>query len=461
MKRIALFLVLLLTVSIAAAAGEIDTFVDQTLREIPGTIPSIALVVVQNGKVVYLREPQTPYYIGSTTKAYTGLACAILAQRGQLHLDAPITKYLPEVKLEKAPTLRAFLTHTSGIQNDPIGFRTAYTGQHTPALLLSLLNSSTPAKPGFQYDNLGYVVASLVIERVTGKPWQDALDELVFAPLGMRHTTAYMSKAGKLPTGYVSSGPSRLVKNDTMMHAAGGIVTTASDLARWLEANMTKGRLGGKQRIPAAAFEEAQRLQVPVQHERGPIAARGYGFGWYQGDYDGEEILYHGGGFPGWRSLFTFMPKRGIAVGMMTNTSSPVGAGLGEKIVYGIYDRLLGKPAPSIAELKATVEKRKQAMLDDAAKRAARPWMLKHPNAAYVGRYENPGFGTITIEERGGKLYASMPNLGSVLEAFTEPETARVEFVPEQGEVFTFHFAGDGTVDALRWDKDVFRRVKP
>jgi CubicO group peptidase (beta-lactamase class C family) len=460
MKRIALSLALFLTAAIAAA-GQIDTFVDQTLREIPGTIPSIALVVVQNGKVVYLREPQTPYYIGSTTKAYTGLACAILAQRGQLDLDAPITKVLPEVKLEKAPTLRAFLTHTSGIQNDPIGFRTAYTGEHTPALLLSLLNSSTPAKPGFQYDNLGYIVASLVIERITGKHWQDALDQLVFAPLGMRHTTAYMSKAGKLPTGYVSSGPSRLVKNDQMMHAAGGIVTTASDLERWLEANVTKGRLDGKQRIPAAAFEEAQRLQVPVPAERGPIATRGYGFGWYQGDYDGEEILYHGGGFPGWRSLFTFMPKRGIAVGMMTNTSSPLGGGLGEKIVYGIYDRLLGKPAPSIAELKATVEKRKQAMLDDAAKRAQRPWMLKHPNAAYTGRYENPGFGTITIEERGGKLYASMPNLSSVLEAFTEPETARVEFVPEQGEVFTFHFGDDGTVDALWWDKDVFRRVKP
>ena len=461
LKKIALFFALLLAAA-AAVAGEIDAFVDQTLREIPGTIPSIAVVVVQNGKVVYLREPNTPYYIGSTTKAYTGLACAILAQRGKLDLDAPVTKYLPEAKLEKAPTLRAFLTHTSGIENDPIGWRTAYTGEHTPALLVSLLGTaSRPAKPGFQYDNLGYVVASLVIERVTGKPWQDALGELVFAPLGMRHTTAYMSKAGKLPPGYLFSGTSSLVKNDKMMHAAGGIVTTASDLARWLEANVTKGRLDGKQRIPAAAFEEAQRLQVPVERARSVIPTRGYGFGWYQGDYDGEEILYHGGGFPGWHSLFTFMPKRGIAVGMMTNTSSPVGAGLGDKIVSGIYDRLLGKPAPTVAELKEQVEKRKQAMLDDAAKRAQRPWMLKHPNAAYTGRYENPRYGTITIEERGGKLYASLANLRGVLEAFTQPETARVEFVPEQGDVLTFHFADDGTIDALKWDKEEFRRVKP
>lgn len=94
-------LLLLLFAAVSAAAAttnDIDAFVNQAMREIPAA-PSIAVAVVQDGKVVYLREPDTPYYIGSTTKAYTGLACAILAQRGKLDLDAPITKYLPEAKL--------------------------------------------------------------------------------------------------------------------------------------------------------------------------------------------------------------------------------------------------------------------------------------------------------------------------------------------------------------------------
>lgn len=450
MKRIAVTLALFLAAAVAAAS-EIGAFVDRTLREIPGTIPSIAVAVVQDGKVVYMHDPKTPYYIGSTTKAYTGLACAVLAQRGKLDLDAPITKYLPEAKLEKAPTLRAFLTHTSGLENDPIVFRTAYTGEHSPALLVSLLASSTPAKPGFQYDNLGYVVASLVIERVTGKPWQDALDELVFAPLGMRHTTAYMSKAGKLPAGYLfgrdgALTPVALTKNDQMMHAAGGIVTTAEDLGRWLQANLANR---------GAAFAEAHRQQVAVAREHPPFAGKGYGFGWYEGSYDGEDILFHGGGYPGWHSFFSFMPKRGIAVGVMTNTSSPLGAALADKIASGIYDRLLDKPAPSIAELKERIDKGRKALLDDVAKRAARPWSLKQPNAAYAGRYENPLYGTIAIEERDGKLYATLANLHSVLEAFIEPETARVELVPDGGDVFRFH---DG---ALTWQKVEFRRVRP
>src|SRR5207237_8966518 len=129
-----------------------------------------------------------------------GLARAMLAARRQLDLHVPVAEDLPEVTSAAGTlTLRQFLTHTAPIINEPVVFRTAYTGEHTPPLLVSLLNASTPRKEGFQYDNLGYVVASLVIERVTGKPWQRALDELVFAPLGMRETTAYISEAQRRP----------------------------------------------------------------------------------------------------------------------------------------------------------------------------------------------------------------------------------------------------------------------
>ena len=466
MKRLALLLVLAAAACASTERPDIDAFVDRTLRENP-VMPSLAIAAVKDGRVVYLREPNTAYYIGSTTKAYTGLACAILAQRGQLDLDAPITKVLPEVTLAKAPTLRAFLTHTSGIENEAIVFRTAFTGEHTASQLVSMLNSSKPAKPGFQYDNLGYVVASLVMERVTGKPWQDTLDELVFAPLGMRHTTARMSNAGRLPAGYLFGRngeltPVALVKNDRMMHAAGGIVTTPADLARWLEANVSNGRIGSKQVILAAAFEEAHRLQVPTESvKRGELKSRGYGFGWYQGTYNGEDILFHGGGYPGWLSLFSVMPKRGIAVGAMTNSSSPLAQAVAGSIAAAIYDRLLDKPNVQLADLKEQVARGKKALLADAEKRAQRPWMLKHGNGAYVGRFENPLYGTVAIEQRGDKLWASLAQLQSVLQPFVEPESARVELVPGSGEVFFFHAAEDGTIDSFRYKDEVFRRITP
>ena len=446
------------------AAKDIDRFVNDVLTAVP-EVPSLGVAVVQNGRTLYVREPHTAYYIGSTTKAYTGLACAILASRGQLDLDAPITKYLPEVTLTNPPTLRAFLTHTSGIQNNGIVFRTAYTGEHTPQQLLSLLSLSTPGPAGFRYDNLGYVVASLVLERITGKPWQVALDDLVFTPLRMDHTTAYMSEAQKWPMpkpywinrkGEVE--PLSLMKNDQMMHAAGGIVTTPEDLARWLNANIS--RSGGN--IPRAAFDEAEKLQTPTVIQRGDFKSRGYGFGWYQADYKGENAMFHGGGFPGWQSFFSVLPDHKTGVGLMTNASGPSNRAL-MLITSYIYDRLLGKEADGAARLKqftSDLNNARTAMLADVEKRSKRPWMLKHPNEAYTGRYANPLLGTLLIEAEGDRLVASMGKLRSIVEAFTEPETARVEIVPGEGEVLRFGFTNSDKADAVKWGDDVFTRVR-
>src|SRR5437870_2793978 len=102
-----------LTIALAACANApkqqpvFDKFVQGVLDAVPET-PSFGIAVVQDRRPIYLRNADTPYYIGSTTKAYTGLACAILATRGVIDLDAPVSRYLPEVTMANAPTLRAF-----------------------------------------------------------------------------------------------------------------------------------------------------------------------------------------------------------------------------------------------------------------------------------------------------------------------------------------------------------------
>lgn len=453
------------------AAADIERFVQQALREVPEA-PSLGVAVVRDGKTLYLHDAQTGYYIGSTTKAYTGLACAILAQRGQLDLDAPITKYLPEVQMV-APldasklTLRKFLSHTSGIDNDPIVVRTAFTGEHTPSSLIALLNSSKPGKDGFRYDNLGYVVASLVLERVTGKPWQKVLDELVYTPLGMDHTSSSMSEAMQWPMaephqinrkGEIAVTSFR--KRDETMHAAGGIVTTPADLARWLSANLTHGGGG----IPAAAFEEAQKTQAAAAITRGDFKSRGYGFGWYQSEYKGENALFHGGGYEGWQSWYTFLPERGIAVGVMTNASGPPAMQAVLAVASYAIDRLSGKAdvdtayGQRIAKLKDDTAKGRAMMIADVEKRSKRPWMLQHANNAYAGRYESPTLGELRIEKDSDRLVASLGRLRAPLEAFTEPESARVELVPNSGEVLRFKFNGD-RVASVTWGDNEFRRV--
>jgi CubicO group peptidase (beta-lactamase class C family) len=454
----------------ATVQPDIDSFFERAVREIPD-LKSVGVAIVRDGKPYYAAAygfadvehqtratAHTGYYIASSTKSYTGLACAMLAARGRLDLDAPIAKYLPEVTSDAGKiTLRQFLTHTAPIVNEPIVFRTAFSGEHTPAQLVSLLNSSTPRKPGFQYDNLGYVVASLVVERVTGKPWQRALDELVFAPLGMRETTAYMSEAQRralaMPYEVNRQGEmvrSQYAKNDQMMHAAGGIVTTPADLTRWVAANINEGQPG---------FAEAHRQQVAVSVQRDVFKASGYGFGWYQADYAGDKVLFHLGGFEGWRAHVSFMPEKKIGVAVVTNSGGQSGVVLNFLAAY-VYDRLLGKPdtnqLPTFVDF---LNERRKQYVSGVAERAKRPWMLQHPNEAYVGRYENALFGPMVIEQRGDKLYASLEHLVAVVEAYTEPESARIEMPPGNGSVLRFTFDGDA-VASLKWDDEIFRRVK-
>ncbi len=456
----------------AAALRDIDRFVLKTLQTLP-EVPSIGLAIVHDGKR-YARaygfadlgrkvaaDANTGYYNGSNTKAYTAVVVGMLAEEGKLDLDAPVTRYLPELTFQPPidpakMTLRRFLSHTSAIRNNAIVFRTAFSGEHTPADLVRILGMSQPKEEGFQYDNLGYVVASLVIERVTGRKWQDVLDARLFEPLGMRRTTAYMSEARRSPmvVPYDMTDAGTLArqefgyKDDSMMHAAGGIVTTPADLARWLEANLTRAK--------TPAFAETHRQQTPAKRDSFIFDGTGYGFGWYQSDLHGEPVLYHGGGYEGWRSVFTFLPGKNLAVGAMTNlglSHSPL-----ELVSAYAYDRLMNVPdvdavyAEKLAQIRARFDTVRKNRMAEASSRASREPSLKQPLDAYVGRYHSDAYGTLTIARRGEKLVASIGRLSGELQPFTDPETARVELIPGTGEVLRF------TAEGLQWREETLVR---
>jgi CubicO group peptidase (beta-lactamase class C family) len=250
-------------------ADSLEPYVQRLVGE--GLLPGVAVVVVGRDGPLYVRgfgvadaetrapvTPQTAFYIASSTKSFTGTLAGLLAARGVIDLDAPLSRYLPELRMN-APlsadsvTLRSLLTHTSGLRNSPITFRTAFTGEHDDALLIRLLAQSEPRPRTYAYDNLGYVVAALAMERAAGRDWQDLLKAEVFQPLGMMHTTARVSEAQAAgwpvasPHVTMPEGVRRIpnLKLDNTMHAAGGILSTPDDLARWLQAQLTDGRVDG------------------------------------------------------------------------------------------------------------------------------------------------------------------------------------------------------------------------
>lgn len=488
--------VLLLAVGCATApapapeAARIDGFVRKAMAAFP-EVPAMGVAVVKDGKSILTRgygyrdlEQQLPandetvFYIASSTKSYVGLLSAILAERGVVDLDAPVAKYLPELQFASGIdsnkiTLRALLTHSAAINNDAVVMRTAFTGEHTAPALVQLLSRSKSREPKFAYDNLGYVAAGLVLERVTGKTWQELLATELFTPLGMTRTTAYMSRTSGWPvakpydlTRDLTRQPVSMVKTDRTMHAAGGLVTTPRDLARWLEANVNAGRIGSRQAIPAAAIAEAHAKQVDVPPSDWYRFKRtGYALGWYHSDYEGALMLHHFGGYEGWRAHVSFLPQQRHGVATTVNTGGP-GAQLRDVVAAYAYDVLLGKPnvdeayAAHLTKLRDDIKTQLERTRADIEKRRQRAPTLVRGASAYSGVYANDAYGTIRVQEDAGTLRASLAQLSAVMEPFTEPDTARVELIPGTGEVLRFTFESAEKASALKYRDEVFRRVE-
>ncbi|HEY0017924.1 MAG TPA: serine hydrolase domain-containing protein [Longimicrobium sp.] len=471
-------------------ADSLDPFVRGLVAD--GFIPGVAIAVVTRDGPAYLRgfgvrdvhtrEPVTPetgFYIASSTKSFTGMLAAILDQRGVISLDAPLSRYLPELRMN-APlsadsiTLRALLTHTSGLRNDAVVFRTAFSGDHDDAMLVRLLGQSTPIPRTYRYDNLGYVVAALAMERATGREWQDLLRDELFRPLGMMHTTARISEARAagwpLASPHLTGADSvvrlTMEKQDNTMHPAGGMVTTAGDLVRWLQAQLNEGRVDGRQVVPQAVVRAAHTPHAMHTDTFYRYVRTGYGLGWQTADYEGERMVHHFGGFQGWQAHVSFLPDRGIGVVVLINDSSPIGGPAPDLIATCAYDLLLGRPgvnaryAAERERLVANAAETRQRIRADWERRAARPPTPDERKPFFAGTYENEMMGTLDVRLRDNReLWATLGNLSARLDPFTRPDALRVELLPGSGQPVLFFFRDDRTpADSANLNGMVFRR---
>ena len=481
----------------AAFAETADRIIAQAFDEV-GAVPGLAVAVVRGGETVYARgfgyadverslpvTADTPFYIASATKPFTALLAALLDRDGLLALDASLASLFPDVAFDPAieadsVTVRQLLAHVSGVENGPIGFRAAYTGQHTPAEMRRLLARSAPnaeaPRGQFDYTNVGYNIVSLRMDELSGGPWQTLLADRLFAPLGMTHTTAYASAAEAwAPARPYTPGPDgrperiALVKHDDTMQAAGGLYASAADLARWLRLQLGGGRLDGVQMIPADVLDETHR---PVAADRGdafgPFGRDGYALGWHTGRYDGEPVLHHFGGFAGFHTHLSFMPDRDLGVVVLANESGAGGrlALLLAGFAYDWWsasstegDAVAERTLEGAAALRSGFDRYLAHGAREAAQRAERTWQLSLPAAAYAGTYADPDSGTLVVEhDPEAGLAVRFGRLQSAAEPFTDPESARVELIPGRGEGIRFELEG-GQVRALVYVGQRFARL--
>jgi len=470
--------------------GKLSTLIEQT-KVATGLASGTAVVVVKDGRVIHESyygladiaagtpvTADTVFYIASATKPFFALNALQKEAAGELDMAMSLRQMFPQTRLDgidtEVVTVRDLLTHTAGVDNAALVWASAFSGVHDATSRLALVGATRrdPDAPHgtFGYTNLGYNLLSIWMDQHDALPWQDQLQRTVFDPLGMRHTSARISHAETagwpLATPYSlgSAQPTTalyLRKADGTMQAAGGMVASAPDLARFLIAQFPRA---GNPALEPQVIARSQQRQVALSSRYLDFTRDGYAWGWYTGQYKGHRLLHHFGGFAGFHAHLSFMPDQNIAL-VVLNNEDLLGAPLTNLIadhVYGVLLHEKGIASSSAARflaLQTTAAEAQRTMARQRQAIQARPWLRTLPRDRYVGRYVHPLLGEISVEAAGNQaLRMHWGQLDAVATAGERPDQVRVEFVPNSGNWLTFQVTA-GQASSLSFETLSFQRV--
>ena len=431
-------------------------------------------------------DEDTAFYFASSTKALTATAVVLKAAHGEIDLEAPIDRYIPGLRFEPPldagqVTVADLLSMTDGIESGgPVVFRTAYSGEFTPELLVELLADYGPSEGGraFEYDNLPFNILGLALDPSDGHGWKDVVTREVLEPLGMTETSARLSTLDPeriaLPHEIVPGEGFRRIrlgKADANLHAAGGFYGTPRDLARFVAAHASGGLLEGVRVFPKEPIRSTHELHAEQDREFGPFHRFGWGYGWDLASWKGRTNVSRFGGFSGYRSHMSFDLESGIGVVVLVNGGGPASPASDLVATY-VYDRLMaGHDAAALAEIEADYERQlaqlelrkaegERMALEGLEERRSRQAPLAHPADAYAGTYANPRLGTMTWRVTDAGLAVDMGVAQSAAEVHdAAKDELRVELTGG-GSVVAFEFPPEGgAATALVVNGERFERV--
>ena len=465
---------------VAAALPALDALAQQQVET--GAVPGLAIAIVHDDEVVYLKgfgrreagkpelvDGDTVFQIASLTKPISATVVAALVSDGKLAWDSRIADLDPAFQLYDAYptaqlTLRDLFSHRSGLPGgagdelEDIGY-----GRDEILRRLRLVPPSSSFRAGYSYSNFGLTEGAVAAARPTGKPWESLAEERLFRPLGMASTSAryadFLSRTNRAALHVRADGAwaAKLRRDPDMQSPAGGVSSSARDLAQWMRLELADGVHDGATLIASSALAETHT----------PLVARGanpvtggssfYGLGWNV-EFGRHGLSWgHAGAFSvGARSLVTLYPKANLGIVVLTN-AFPTGApeGLADSFADLVFDGKVGKDwveawdgvyqglfGPAVAAAKAAYA------APPAAPTAAMPL------AAYAGRYANAYIGEAIVADRDGVLTLSVGPGGArayalrhfdrdLFLSFPDPET------PDKPSAVRFAIGPDGKASAV------------
>jgi CubicO group peptidase (beta-lactamase class C family) len=450
-----------------SALADLDSYIRSSL----GTtkVPGLAVAVVYNGTVIFLRgygirkvgepaqiDPDTVFEIASFSKPIASSILASLVGEGKIGWDDHIVDLDPNFQLSnpdttRQVTIRDFLSHRSGLATLS-GDILEDLGYSRPQILYRMRYLPLPGQLGktYAYSNFGFTTGAIAASLKVGKPWEEIANEQLYKPLGMTDTSSRFSDYENNPNKaalhiFVDGQPvNRFVREADAESPAGGVSSSARDLAKWMQLQLDNGKWNGKQIIDPTALLETRKPEVcrnpPDPAKPSECAGNSYyGFGWDVGkEIQGHaEISHSGAFFQGAATSVYLVPDEHLGILALSN-ALPVG--LPEAICLHFLDMVnYGKQQHDYLALagnvlSAMIADTQNSSPDYATLPAPKNPTPGKPLRAYAGKYTNKYFGDLEIAVEGGRLILRLP-----------PRGAYYELSHWDGDTFTYYFASENT----------------
>ncbi|MFC0605433.1 serine hydrolase [Winogradskyella pulchriflava] len=408
--------------------------------------PGFAVAIVEGDKIIYAKgfgyadyenkvpvDANTLFAIGSSTKAFTSALLGLHREDGKLSFDDSPRKYIPELEffnndMNNQIIIKDLMRHSTGLpRHDGSWYFFPHKSKDTLIARIKYQEPFTGVRQQWYYNNFGFLAQGVITEKITGKSWEENIEEHFFKPLGMNRSKTMiegMKTSSNAAFGYELDENQNIKKMDyydiSGMSPAGSINSSVNDMSKWLITWINDGKYGEEQIIPENYIKEAMSSQMVVSggipsKELPNVQFANYGYGWLLHSYKGHYMVEHGGNIDGFSANVALYPSDSLGIVVLTNQN---GSAVPRLIRNIAADHMLNVDKTEWAKKhKEDVEKALEAM--EKAKETSEISNVKntrpsHTKLDYTGSYENKGYGkfdiivendTLFTEFNGDRLY--------------------------------------------------------
>ncbi|MEP7065006.1 MAG: serine hydrolase [Gemmatimonadota bacterium] len=466
-----------------------DRYVTKAARD--WRVPGMAVAIVQGDSLVFAKgfgvleigkpatvTEHTRFAVGSTTKAMTVAALAMLVDEGKLKWDDRVIDYFPDFQLydpyaTRELTVRDLLTHRTGLPSTDLLWAFP-ENDYTSAEMMHRLRYVRPIssfRTQWEYQNNMYGIAGALVAKISGMPWDRFIQTRIFDPLGMTESIPLVAGIkGKpnvaTPHGLVHDTVRVIsLRTTDAIAPAGSVWSSVSDMSKWMRFILDSGRVGNRRLIQPATFREivAPQMRAPMSQYPALSLAQphffSYALGWFVQDYHGETVWMHTGSIDGMCAIIGLLPERHMGIYILENVDH---AELRHALMYEAFDMYRAQSlAPRrdwSADLKAhfdslhTAQHAAVAAAEASAKKAGGGAAPSLALDRYAGSYVDSTYGNIQVTNTNAALRARFVNFDigelkhATFETFRSVKDDALEGVTE----LTFVPDGSGHVSAVQ-----------